>query len=467
MTSQSAPPTEGRSIIRALLALAWPVILSRATQAVIGFSDALLVAPLGEAALAAVTTGALNAFTVMILPIGTVFIVQSFAAQLRGRGELEAVRRYAWYALALAAVSAVVAAAAIPFVPALVGRLGYAPEVTRDMTTYVSIRLLSVGGAIGMEAIGNWYGGLGNTRVSMVASVVAMVVNVLGCLVLIQPRFGLPGFGVAGAAWASVLASWLGFATTAVAFRRGLGAPDGVAAAPMGRLRMRELRRMLRFGLPNGINWFLEFAAFVAFINVVVGKLGTVTLAAFNVVMQINSLGFMPAFGLASAGAILVGEAIGRRAHDEVWPIVRATAVFAMGWMLSLGLVYFAAPRALVGLFHVPSSNDDAFLVIGAQMLSFAVFWQLFDALNMTLSEALRAAGDTTWCMWTRIVIAWLVFTPIAWSLVLYLHGGVVTVMASLIGYLALLSGAFALRFAGGKWRSIELVEEGPSVVDS
>lgn len=456
----------GRSITRALLALAWPVVLSRATQAVIGFSDALLVAPLGEVALAAVTTGALNAFTAMILPVGTVFIVQSFAAQLRGRGDLEAVRRYAWYALALAAVAAVLAALAIPFVPALIRPFAYPPDVARDMTTYMSIRLLSVGGAIGMEALANWYGGLGNTRVGMVASVVAMVANVLGCLALVQPRFGLPGFGVAGAAWASVIASWLGFAVVAFAFSRNLGVENIVSGTGMGGLRASELRRMLRFGLPNGVNWFLEFAAFVLFINVAVGRLGTVTLAAFNVVMQINSLGFMPAFGLASAGAILVGEAIGRRAHDEVWPIVRVTALVAMGWMLSVGLVYVAMPRTLVGLFHRTGSADDEFLVVGARMLSFAVFWQIFDALNMTLSEALRAAGDTTFCMWTRIVVAWVVFTPVAFTLVLYLHGGVGTVMGALIGYLALLAVSFAIRFGSGKWRSIEMVEGEGAVLD-
>ena len=76
-------------------------------------------------------------------------------------------------------------------------------------------------------------------------------------------------------------------------------------------LNLQELWRVLRFGLPNGVNWFLEFAAFVLFINVVVAHLGTTVLAAFNVVMQINSISFMPAFGVSSAGAIFVGEATG------------------------------------------------------------------------------------------------------------------------------------------------------------
>src|SRR5687768_12615646 len=98
-TDASAVPAAAGASLRTLLVLAWPVILARSTQAVIGFSDALMSAPLGVDALAAVTTGALNIFAVVILPTGVVYIVQSFAAQLAGRGELVAARRYAIYGL--------------------------------------------------------------------------------------------------------------------------------------------------------------------------------------------------------------------------------------------------------------------------------------------------------------------------------------------------------------------------------
>ena len=295
-------------LVRRLLALSWPVVIARATQAVIGFSDALLVSPLGEESLAAVTTGAFNTFCLVILPMGTSFILQSFAAQLRGKGELGAAGRYAWYGLILALGAGLSAACAIPLVPLALHRFGYAPAVERQMGVYMSIRLLSVGAVVGTEALGNWYGGLGNTRVAMVAGATAMSVNVLGCLALIEPRFGLPGFGVAGAGWASVLASWSGFAVVLVRLAR----EKEIAVRRPGALRLSELKRVLSFGLPNGANWFLEFGAFALFINVVTAHLGTSALAAFNVVIQVNSISFMPAWGVGTAGSILVGEAIGR-----------------------------------------------------------------------------------------------------------------------------------------------------------
>lgn len=449
---------------RTLLALAWPIVLARASQSVVGFADALMVAPLGEAALAGVTTGAINMSAIVILPIGTVIILQSFAAQLRGRGELGAVRRYAWYGLALAMVAELLALGAVPFVRPLFGMLDYAPEVHDAMSTYLAIRLVSVGFIVGQEALANWYGGLGHTRVAMVTGLVTMGANLVFNYLLIEPRFGLPGWGVAGAAWASLIASALGFVVVLAMFLRGLGL-ESFAGTAVGRLRAAELWRVVRFGLPNGVNWFLESAAFVLFLNVVVAHMGTTVLAAFNVVMQLNAMSFMPAFGIGSAGAILVGEAIGARRHDDVWPIVRRTGVLTCSLMGGIGLLYVSMPHVFIGLFESSEAPAGELVQAGATMLGIAALWQLFDALGMTFAEALRAAGDTTWSMLARIGFAWTVFVPGAWVAVRVFEGGIVSMMLALVAYLALLAAAFAWRFWSGRWRHIEMVGSEPELV--
>lgn len=441
----------GNTTLSAVLRLAWPIVLARATQSVIGFTDALMVAPLGQESLAATTTGGLNAFAFIILPMGTVFIVQSFTAQLRGQGDLVAARRYAYYGLVIALVAALVAAVAAPFLPSALAHFGYAPRLHALLSQNASIRLFSVGGAVGTEALGNYYGGLGRTRPAMVAGVVAMVTNVGLNWLLIEPHFGLPGYGVVGSATASVIATWLGFATIAALFTRdGGGAPAG--------LRAREFWRMLRFGLPNGVNWLLEFSAFTLFVNAGVGHLGTTELAAFNVVLQVNTLSFMPAFGIASAGAILVGENIGRRTLELVWPTVRTTALVAASWMTFVSVWYLVAPALIVGWFQPRGAPNAALLQTGTTMLGVSVAWQLFDAAGLTLSEALRAAGDTFFCMLARIVLAWGAFVPAAFFLARSRNAGPVSMMLCLTGYIVLLAFTFGARFGSGRWRHIVLV---------
>jgi MATE family multidrug resistance protein len=452
--------------LRSLLALAMPMVLARSTQAVVGFGDAIMVAPLGQDALAAVTTGALNVFALIILPMGTVFIVQSFAAQLVGKNDLTAARRYAWYGLAFAALTMVAGAVATPLIGPVLGLLGHDPRVHDYMTEYMVIRMSSVGAVVATEALANWYGGLGNTWLQLIVGVVTMIIDLLGNYALIEGHWGFPALGVAGAAWTSTISSWLGFAIIAVAFQRGWGVPAG-AARIAGRLGLRasELVRMIRFGLPNGINWFLEFSAFLVFVNIVVADLGTATLAAFNVVIQINSISFMPAFGITSAGAILAGQAIGRGDHAGVVPVFKLTLAVAIVWMVGIGLLYLIAPEALMGLFAPRDQPAGELIAVGATILVISAGWQLFDATAMTLSETLRAAGDTAWPALARVTIAWFIFTPGAVVWVMVLGGGPVAATVCMVVYLGLLSGALAWRFRSGAWRSIDLTGVEPKLV--
>lgn len=445
-----------RPSFAALLALAWPVILSRSAQSVISFSDALMTSPLGEDALAAATTGALNTFALMILPMGIVFIVQSFSAQLFGKDDLLGARRYGWYGLILAALAGIVALACVPVVAPAIALTSYSDVVQASMSDYIELRLLSVAAVVGFEAIGSWYGGLGNTRVHMLGSLLMMVLNVALNALLIEGRLGCPALGVQGAALASVAASWIGFGLLLVLFLRRWGVALPGASS---RLRVSEFVRMFRFGLPSGLNWFLEFAAFLLFIDVIVADVGTVVVAALMVVLQVNSVSYMPSFGLASSGAILAGQAIGRGRHDDVPISLRLTMATAAVWQVAVGCFYLAFP-AMVMQWFAPRGDDSPELVrIGAPLLALSAAWQLFDAISMSYSEVLRATGDTAWPMWARLIIAWVLFLPLSYVWVIELDGGGMAAIGCMIVYLAVLAGLLALRFRGGAWRGIELTE--------
>jgi MATE family multidrug resistance protein len=430
------------------------MVLARVSQSVITFADAIQVKHLGYKAIAATATGGLNLLGFLLLAMGTVFIVQSFVAQLVGRGARDDSPRFAWYGLAIAAIAAVIAAALIPLVGPALARSGYSAEVRDQMTSYMAIRMLSMGAVIGVEALGSWYGGLGNTRMQMIAGILTMAAAVFLNWVLIDGHLGAPAMGVNGAALASTLASFLGFGFLAVAFWcRWGGAPKARATG----LSLRELGRVLRFGFPNGLNSFLEFAAFQLFINGVFARLGDETVAALNVVSAVNSISSMPAFGLASAGAILAGQAIGRKAKDAVWPQVKVTLLCTMSWMGAIGLTYALFPVRVLSLFA--SDTSGQLVTIGASMLVTSAAWQLTDAVGMTLAETLRAAGDTAWTAAARIVLAWAVFTPVAFLIVGRYHGGPVGAMLCFVGYLGLLAILLAWRFKSGAWKRIELLE--------
>lgn len=457
MTTSAVEHHVQRPTLRLLLGLAWPIVLSRMSQTVIGLSDALLVAHLGDSALAATATGALNTFTVLILPMGLTFMVSSFASQLHGRGDDVGARRFGWYGLIVAAVTQVACLAAIPILPKLLGLLPYEPEVLTLMSQYVVIRLLSGGAAIGLEALSNYFGGLGRTRPGMLANLVAMVLNVLGNWVFIQGHLGAPTLGVAGSALASTLATWVAF----LAFFAFFWSQADVRNR--AKLKFDEFLRLLKFGLPSGLNWFFEFLAFIFFINVVVGGLGTAALAATNAVFNINSVSFMPAFGIASAGAILVGQAIGAGKKDDVPGAVRLTLMASLVWQGLAGISSLLFAHALMALFAKGEGAAEV-EAIGAQMLMLSAGWQLFDATANSLAETLRAAGDTLFPLVGRLAIAWLIFVPGAYFSVHSFGWKTPGAALWMIVYLGCLALMLALRYRSGVWRKVQLVPDAPVV---
>jgi multidrug resistance protein, MATE family len=441
---------------RALAKLAWPIVLSRSAQVVVGISDAVMVSHLGAAALAATTAGAFNAMSLFILPMGTVFVVSSFSSQLFGAGEPRAARRYGWYGLAIAAATQVAGVAGIAALRPALGAFSYSPDVERLLADYLALRLWSGGAVVGLEALGNFFGGLGDTRRPMLAQVAAMVLNVAGNWLLIDGHLGFKAMGVRGAALASSVSTTLAFLGLLAVFVAGRHAGGS------GRLRVAELLRLLRFGLPSGLNWFLEFTAFLFFVNVVVAGLGTSAVAALMSVIQLSSVAFMPSFALASAGSILVGQAIGAARKDDVPGVVRVTFLSAAGWQVLAGLFYLTVPALLLAPFARDPATAGPLIGAAVGMLRLSVAWALFDAAAATLTETLRAAGDTAWPLWARVAIAWAVFVPGSWFMVPRAGARAELVAVGwLVLYLGLLAGTLWLRFRSGAWRRIVLVEAG------
>lgn len=320
------------------------------------------------------------------------------------------------------------------------------------MTRYMAVRLLTGGAAIGLEALSSYYGGIGRTVPGMVANVTAMVLNVALNWVFIWGHLGAPALGVVGSALASCLATGVAFAGFFAWFlHEGRGLPRPA-------LSVREWARMVRFGLPNGFNWLFEFAAFVFFVNVVMGGLGTAALAAMNSVLALNSLAFMPAFGVASAGAILVGQAIGAGAKDEVPGAVSLTLKVALLWQGLVGVVYLCFP-ALLMIPFARGADAEAVRAMGVKMLLVSAAWQLFDATATTFAETLRAAGDTFFPLMVRLLVAWCLFAPGAWLTVRRYGGDETGAMVWLVAYLGLLALVLVLRFRSGAWRRVQLVD--------
>jgi MATE family multidrug resistance protein len=206
------------------------------------------------------------------------------------------------------------------------------------------------------------------------------------------------------------------------------------------------------------VHWCLAVFAYLFWVHVVVGGLGTVAVAAMMAVMQVNSVSFMPAFGLASGGAILVGQAIGAERRDEVPALVALVFRAAAAWQGVVGVSYLLVPALLLAPLAPPDARAE-FLAVGARILVLSAAWQLFDAAANSVGEALRAAGDTVFLLAARLVVAWAVFAPGGYLAVRVFGWRELGAALWLVAYLVLLAVVLYLRFNSGAWRKVKLIE--------
>ena len=220
-------------------------------------------------------------------------------------------------------------------------------------------------------------------------------------------------------------------------------------------------RRLMRFGLPNGLQWMFEGLAFTVFLFLV-GRLGDVDLAATSITFSINLVAVIPMFGLGQAVMILVGQRLG---EDSPHLAERSTWTgFKVAWLYmgSVALAYALMPGAFMRLFDNADPKWPAVAALIPFLLRFVALYSLFDSMSIIFTFALRGAGDT------RFVTAHQHQPGLAdnggttWA-VWYFNWGLSWAWAAGTAYVITQAIVFLLRFRQGRWKSMRVIERSPA----
>jgi MATE family multidrug resistance protein len=454
-TQQTTKP--GPASCRELLGLAWPFILSNSCWTLQIVLDRILLSRSSTEAVGAGMSAVMMFWSLLALFQWTANYATTFVAQYTGAGQPHKVGAVVGQAMWFAVASGLAFLLLVPLAGPIVGLSGHTDELQALEVVYFRCLCYSALPFLVVAAAGSFFAGRGDSATVLWINVAGLFVNGCCASVLIFGYLGFEPMGIAGAGWATVA----GTSTSALVGVGLMCQERFVRDYAIGRAWRFDgalMRRLLFYGMPQGVGMMLETMAFSAFL-IFVGRLGAADLAATSIACTLNLIAFLPMMGVGQAVEVLVGQELGAndpaRAERAVW----SGLVVALGGTLAVALAYVFVPTLLVLPFQ---THGDPVGWAGVEervplLLRFVAVYCLFDCFNMTFAFALRGAGDTRFVTVATALLSWSVMvlpSYLAWrnGLGLYWSWG----FASL--YLILLSMIFLRRFLRGAWKEMRII---------
>ena len=421
------------------------------------FFDRMFLLWHSPTSVAAVLPAGMLQFTIFCFPLGIASYVNTFVAQYVGAGRPQRIGVAVGQAVRFGLCVAPLFLIEIPLAWRLFELIGHSPAIAHQETLYFRITSLGAGAVVLTGALSAFFIGRGKTRVVMMVAVSATTLNAVLDYAWIFGRWGFPEGGIEGAAWATVVAQWYRVAMyTLLILRRENRHTYAIAA---GRRYDADLmRRLLKFGAPNGFQMLLECLAFTLFL-LLLGRLGESAMVASTLAFNVSSVAFVPILGLGIAVSTVVGQQLGRDRADLA---ARAT------WSgLTIGLVYTGVLAAIyVGLpdlflLAYAAGVQEDFSQIRATtvvLLRFVAAYCLFDAVNIVFASAIKGAGDTRFVLGLVLCVAPWPVTAV-WIGTAHFQQHLLWCWSVLTIWIIVLAIGYVARFLQGKWRQMRVIE--------
>jgi len=381
---------------RTIVYLATPAVVENLLSTLVYFVDAFLIGWLHDnAAMAAV--GLSGTFMFIADGVLQAIAIGATAIVARGWGEqdYERAKRAGAQAIILSVLVALLfTGLMIPFSDEFLVLMGAEPEVVRQGSLYINILLATSVFSFPMMVSSGVMRGAGDTTRPMSITLIMNVWNVIAAAVLVFGLGPIPSLRLTGAAIATSSARTIGGLLSLAFLWTGFTA---IRIEPRHFLQWdwQIIGRIVRLGIPNIIETTVGRIGYILFMRII-SELGTASLAAHQIAVRVESLSFMPGWGLAVATATLVGQSLGAGQPDWAERSVRRTLLLSTLFMAATSLLYLFCSWPLVSIF----GSTPEVLTLAAVAVQVGALEQIPIGIQMTLAGAMRGAGDTRTPMW-------------------------------------------------------------------
>ncbi|MBE6399257.1 MAG: MATE family efflux transporter [Lentisphaerae bacterium] len=465
----------GRGGIGEVLKVAIPLVVASLGHALNLFTDRVMLSSYSPQAMAAAFPAGLTSFTLSCLFLGIAGYSGVFVAQYTGANEPHKASLAVWQGIFVAIIGGIFMAGTCFFAEWLFALCGHEKSLQPLEVTY--FKILSQMGFIPLvtAALSCFWSGRAKNRMVMMVNLVITLFNIpLNYLLIYGNKFHfgsrqlvIPELGIAGAAWGTVSAGAIGLLIYLCAFctknhRKNFGTLSHFYAPEI-------FVKLVRFGLPTGIQLVLDLATFNIFI-ILLGKINETVLTASGVVFSAYSFAFNPMIGFGQTASILVGQGVGAKDIPYAEKCIRSARFLLLCYSILMIVVFVCYPELLFQIFKLPEGEVRSMTRI---MLIFTVGYLIFDAANILYSNAVKGAGDTYFVMVAGILLGWLAFAIPCIAAYWWFSGEAAIsyfgsdraqtwcwwVLWSICDvYIIMLGSIFYARYKQGKWKKMSVI---------
>ena len=414
-TQIEMPQTENKMgtmpVGKLLIQISLPMMISMLVQALYNIVDSIFVARISENALTAVSLAFPIQNLMISMSVGTGVGINALLSMRLGQKDSQAVSQTALHGILLTIISYVI----FLVVGFTVPRYYFehqtdVQEIIEYGVTYLRIcTVVSIGlfGAITFERL---LQSTGRTVLSMISQIAGALVNIILDPIMIFGLFGCPAFGIAGAAWATVIGQIFALC---VSFILNIKKNNEISFAVKNfKFSWRIIGDIYKVGVPSillgSIGSLLTYL-----INVILGTFSTTAIAVYGIYFKLQSFVFMPVFGLNNGIVPIVAYNYGAKYKDRITKSIKLCAIAAISIML-LGLAVFELfPKALLGLF----APTEEMLRIGIPALRIIALHFPVAAVCITFTSVFQALGRGFLSMVTSFIRQIFALLPAAWLL--------------------------------------------------
>ena len=436
-----------------MMQIAFPLMISTSTVAIMLFIDRLYLKQVNQEAMNASLSGGFTSFAFQSFFIGIIGFSTAIVAQNYGARQFHNCPRVLTQTIVFSCCCVPFIFALIPAGVWVLATVGLSDGEVVQAQTYLTILMSGTGLDLIRNSLNSYFGGLGKTKVILLATFVMAIANVSANYILIFGKLGFPALGIEGAAYGTVFAWFTGAATLCIVYIKQINFPE-YKLLDSFQLDLEILKKLVRFGFASGLEMALLIFAIDLMILTMKSYGADVSTAITVGLTWIQTL-HIPVIGLEVGTMSLVGRFIGARDPDSASDSVFSGLLLASSYALIAALAFLFATNAMVLMF-LESDSSVATLdlaIWGTQLNAFILFIISWSGI---LGGALRGAGDTYGAMTIFSTFWWFQFF-LMFILVRLVQLAPDDVLAIHVFSSPLLLIAMMIRFRSGVWRKFDL----------